>query len=66
MTKAALEAKREYDRQYRKNNRERLNEYQRKWRENNRDKQKNSNIQYWERVALNKQKEVEIWEDYMV
>ena len=25
MTKAALEAKREYDRQYRKNNRERLN-----------------------------------------
>lgn len=40
MTKAALEAKREYDRQYRKNNRERLNEYQRKWRENNRDKQK--------------------------
>lgn len=31
MTKAALEAKREYDRQYRKNNRERLNEYQRKW-----------------------------------
>ena len=36
------------------------NEYQRKWRENNRDKQKNSNIQYWERVALNKQKEVEI------
>ena len=43
-----------------KNNRERLNEYQRKWRENNRDKQKNSNIQYWERVALNKQKEVEI------
>lgn len=44
MTKAALEAKREYDRQYRKNNRERLNEYQRKWRENNRDKQKNSNI----------------------
>ena len=55
MTKAALEAKREYDRQYRKNNRERLNEYQRKWRENNRDKQKNSNIQYWERVALNKQ-----------
>lgn len=54
MTKAALEAKREYDRQYRKNNRERLNEYQRKWRENNRDKQKNSNIQYWERVALNK------------
>lgn len=60
MTKAALEAKREYDRQYRKNNRERLNEYQRKWRENNRDKQKNSNIQYWERVVLNKQKEVEI------
>ena len=60
MTKAALEAKREYDRQYRKNNRERLNEYQRKWRENNRDKQKNRNIQYWERVALNKQKEVEI------
>ena len=60
MTKAALEAKREYDRQYRKNNRERVNEYQRKWRENNRDKQKNSNIQYWERVALNKQKEVEI------
>jgi len=60
MTKAALEAKREYDRQYRKNNRERLNEYQRKWRENNRDKQKNNNIQYWERVALNKQKEVEI------
>ena len=60
MTKAALEAKREYDRQYRKNNRERLNEYQRKWRENNRDKQKNSNILYWERVALNKQKEVEI------
>ena len=59
MTKAALEAKREYDR-HRKNNRERLNEYQRKWRENNRDKQKNSNIQYWERVALNKQKEVEI------
>jgi len=59
MTKAALEAKREYDRQYRKNNRERLNEYQRKWRDN-RDKQKNSNIQYWERVALNKQKEVEI------
>ena len=48
----AQQQKREYERRYREENRERLKEYQKQWRLNNKDKIKQYNDDYWERKAL--------------
>lgn len=42
----------EYQREYRKNNRDRINKYHAEWRKNNPDKVKEHIKSYWERKAL--------------
>lgn len=51
MTNEALEAKKAYDREYRKRNRQRINQQQRKWRARNPDLVKAQNERYWEKKA---------------
>lgn len=53
MTDKAIEIKREYARQYRAKNREKLNEYSRNWRKENPDKVKGYHEAYWEKKAGN-------------
>lgn len=47
----AREARRDYKRQYRAKNREKINRQQREWRADNGDKVRQYNRQYWERRA---------------
>ncbi|MET3684480.1 hypothetical protein ABID56_002617 [Alkalibacillus flavidus] len=51
MTEEAKRAQREYMKQYRKRNREKVNELNRKWRQENPDKVREYNQRYWERKA---------------
>lgn len=51
MTGEALEAKKAYDREYRKRNRQRINQQQKEWRRNNPDKVRAQNERYWQRKA---------------
>lgn len=51
MTPEALEAKQNYDREYRKKNRQKLNRQQREWRARNPDKVEEYKQRYWEKKA---------------
>lgn len=51
MTDAAREARREYQRRWRKNNRAAICEYQRNWRNANPDRVKQYQEEYWARKA---------------
>lgn len=51
MTDAARQARREYQRQWRKNNRAAIREYQRNWRNANPDRVKQYQEDYWVRKA---------------
>lgn len=51
MTSEALEAKKAYDREYRKRNRQRINQQQREWRARNPDMVRAQNERYWQRKA---------------
>lgn len=50
MSEEAKQAQREYVKQWRKRNRERVNAYQRDWNRRNPEKRKQYNAAYWERV----------------
>ena len=49
MNEAAKEARREYQRQYREANRERINANHKAWRDANPDKVKAAATRYWEK-----------------
>jgi hypothetical protein len=49
LSEAAKEKKRQYDRKWRKKNRERVNAYQREWKKNNPEKVQQHQINYWEK-----------------
>jgi len=51
MSETAKAAKREYQRQWREQNREHYNQYQREYRKKNQEVHRNSQNTYWERKA---------------
>ena len=57
MTDAAKEARRSYQRQWRKDNRTAIREYQRNWRNANPDREKQYQEEYWARKAQRNQTE---------
>lgn len=64
LTLQAQEIRREYKRQYRRKNRDRINRKQREWRANNLEKVKEYQKRYWEKAA-EKQKNIRApWSDY--
>lgn len=64
MTVQAQEAEREYKRQYRGRNREKINRQQREWRGSNPEKVKQYKKRYWEKVAENTKDIRASWQDY--
>lgn len=62
MTLEAQKARRNYKRQYRSRNRDKINAQQREWRANNPDKVRKYNEKYWEKKAKNPR--YSSWEDY--
>lgn len=62
MTLEAQKARRNYKRQYRNRNRDKINAQQREWRANNPDKVRQYNEKYWEKKAKNPR--YSSWEDY--
>lgn len=64
LTLQAQEARRNYKKQYRAENRERINAQQRKWRRENRDKVQQYNENYWQRVAEGRIMPRKSWQDY--
>jgi hypothetical protein len=48
----AKDIKREYYKQYREKNKDRIKETYKKWRDNNKDKVKQYNQNYWNKKAL--------------
>lgn len=60
----AQEARRNYKRQYRIQNREKINFQQRVWRKKNPDKVKEYQTQYWERKAVKAGNIRAPWKDY--
>lgn len=51
MSKEALEARKEYMRNYRKKNREHINKTFNEWKKSNPEKVKQYEANYWEKVA---------------
>lgn len=51
LSKTAEELKKEYFRQWKANNRVKINQYQRQWRSKNKDKVKEYERKYWEKKA---------------
>ena len=49
MTIEAIKARRDYQRKYRKKNRERINSQRRKWQSENREKAREYNQRYWQK-----------------
>ena len=64
MSVQAQEARRDYKRQYRIRNREKINSQQRIWRKKNREKVQQYNREYWERKAGKAGNIRASWEDY--
>lgn len=63
MTQEAIEARRDYKRKYRSENRERINAQQREWRANHPAKVQEYQKRYWEKRA-EKRNIRATWEDY--
>ena len=51
MNERAIQLRREYNRQYREANKERINKKQNEWRRKNKDKVKQYNYNYWTKKA---------------
>lgn len=51
MTDAATEARRQYQKEYKRKNADKINEYQRKWRKANPEKVKAYEAKYWSKKA---------------
>lgn len=64
MTQEAAEARRIYQREYRRRNRERVNEQRREWRACNPDKVRRYNEKYWKKVSEGKTIPRVSWSDY--
>lgn len=64
MSAQAQEVRRNYKRQYRIRNREKINSQQRMWRKKNPDKVKEYQAQYWERKAEKAKNIRASWADY--
>lgn len=64
LTLQAQEAKREYKRQYRVRNREKINRQQREWRASNTEKVRQYQKRYWENVAEKTKNIRASWQDY--
>ena len=64
LTLQAQEARRDYKRQYRLNNRDKINRQQRTWRANNPDRVKQYQRKYWERAAEKSRNIRASWEEY--
>lgn len=64
LTVQAQEVRREYKRQYRRKNRERINRQQREWRANNSEKVKEYQKRYWEKAAGKRKNLRAPWSDY--
>lgn len=64
LTVQAQEAQREYKKQYRDRNREKINRQQREWRAGHPEKVKQYKKRYWEKVAENTKDIRASWQDY--
>lgn len=64
MSEQAQEVRRNYKRQYRIRNREKINSQQRMWRKRKPDKVKEYQVQYWERKAGKADNIRASWKDY--
>ena len=60
----AAEARRSYQREYRRINREKINNQRKNWRAKNRDKVQQYNQDYWERKAVKAGSIRAPWKDY--
>lgn len=64
MSAEAVEARRNYQREYRRKNRDKINSQRKNWRAENQDKIQQYNREYWERVAERKVNIRDAWRDY--
>lgn len=64
MTAEAAEARRNYQREYRHRNRDRINSQRKNWRAKNKDRVKEHNRRYWERKAEKTKNIRASWTDY--
>lgn len=64
ITQEAAEARRNYQREYRRRNQAKINVKRREWRADNRDKVRRYNREYWERKAGKVQNIRASWADY--
>lgn len=64
LSSEASEARRNYQREYMSRNRERVNRQRRNWRAENRDKVQQYNREYWERKAEKAKNIRASWKDY--
>lgn len=64
MTAEAVEARKAYQREYRRRNRDKINSQRKNWRAENRDKVQRYNREYWERRAAKAKNIRASWEDY--
>ena len=64
LTLQVKEARRNYKRQYRIKNREKINQQQRAWRADNPDRVRRYQAAYWERIAAKAKNIRGSWEDY--
>lgn len=66
MTAEAVEARKAYQREYRRRNRDKINSQRKNWRAENRDKVQQYNREYWERKAGRTKGIRASWEDYNI
>lgn len=64
MSAEAVEARRNYQREYRRKNQAKINAKRREWRADNRDKVRRYNQRYWERRAGKAKNIRASWDDY--
>lgn len=64
MTAEAVEARKIYQREYRRRNRDKINSQRKNWRAENRDRVRRYNRQYWERRAQSSKDTRASYEDY--
>lgn len=64
MSAEAVEARKAYQREYRRKNRDKINSQRKNWRAENRDKVQRYNREYWERKTEKAKNIRASWEDY--